>query len=196
MASEEKFSFDQFDPSLIGEIASLLDQKSYSLLMRTNKLIFIACTSPNRLRKISLNGEDADIDYAAINMSSFHSIEVLQLSLHEFSELSWDESTIVGRHLKSLNIMIQPKCLERPAPHILINEFMTQQHLKFDALHNLSLWGRNGETSLCTLAAFSWLLSKFAMIVDLNLHSIFVDIPCNVDVIELRGSLPNLRKLG
>ena len=114
MVSEKKLSIDQLDSPLIGEIASLLYQKSHALFSRTNKRILAACNSPNRLREVSLDDDDIMIlfmfpncvgtDYSTINLSNYHSVEHLRISLHKFSQLQWNESVVVGRHLKSLTI--------------------------------------------------------------------------------------------
>ena len=93
---------DSLPSSLIGEIASYLKHKSYSLLSQSNRAIYIGCNNPNTLRELNLFNVD---NYSCIKLSKYRQIKYLKLNLRKFSELSLPSNTTILPQLTQLSLM-------------------------------------------------------------------------------------------
>ena len=71
--------------SLVGEIASNLQQPDYISFSKTNRKLFIDSNSPNRLRRMILI--KGNYNYSALRLEHFRQIKHLSLSLNRISEL-------------------------------------------------------------------------------------------------------------
>ena len=88
--------------ALIGEIGSLLDQKSHTRFSRCCRDIHIACESPFcTLRSLSLLGTDS---YERVNLQRYAQIRSLRLDVNLFQHLPLPSSGIVCRSLSTLTL--------------------------------------------------------------------------------------------
>ena len=87
--------------ALIGEIGSLLDQKSHMRFSRCSRDIYIGCECPCTLRSLSLLGTDT---YDRVDFRRYAQIRSLQLDVNQFPQLQLPSTGIVCRSLSALTL--------------------------------------------------------------------------------------------
>ena len=79
-------SITNLPSTMIGEIASFLDQKSYARFSSTNRKLFVVCNSPNRLVDLRL---DFVKDFSFISLGNYRHLTTLEFAMENIDDFDW-----------------------------------------------------------------------------------------------------------
>ena len=136
---------DSLPNELIGEIASYLSQKHYSVFAQTNRSIYIGCNDPNTLKHLNLH---EITNYASVNLQHYPNIDHLELKSSKFHQLSLPSNETILPHLTKLTLHMKSDAQ--------INKLSLQTAISFKNVTHLELHDFND-----TLDNYAKLLKLF-----------------------------------
>ena len=178
--------------SLIGEIGSLLDQKSHMRFSRCSRDLHIGCESPCTLRSLSLLGTDS---YERVNLQRYAQIGSLRLDVNLFQHLPLPSRGIVCRSLSTLTLRNGDV---RHNPDL--NSLLQCSAIDFTNITALTLQNffgrqRNQTAHRFPVESFLNLLSIFPNLQFLYLNGLATN-PLNSEQLKrMKKMLPNLHSL-
>lgn len=147
--------------SLVGAIASFLDQYEYIYFSMTNRKMYLDCISPNRLQKLDLRFVD---DYDTIPWNHFRQINILDFNLKQISQFK----AINGHRFGGCN-QLQTLVIEGGDSTVAdLDMLINDSSPCFSRIDSLSL---NSFSNLPP-DKFIEILSKFVELIHLKLHNI------------------------
>ena len=184
-----KRSITTLPTTMIGEIASYLDQKAYARFSTTNRKMFVDCNSPNRLVSLNLGPV---VDFNFISMANYRYLTSLEFAVADIDDFDYRQM-FRCRRLRTLMITgEQDGAVED------LSRFIDDIDGAFTGVTTLALYGfmRLRQTNLRTSLPpklVAQLLALFPALTHLKLYNVhFTD---NLDTALLANCCPSLNRL-
>eukprot|EP01084_Bolivina_argentea_P286151 490837_1 len=181
---KQNIKLDSIPKSLIGVIASFLNQKNYINFSKCNRYIYLGCYTPNLMQELILD----DKDHSSVNLCLYPSITYLHFNLQSTHELMRNTSITNVPVINQLEAMALNGVERNDCD---INVFMTQNGINTNTITELTLNTFGKPNDKFDNAKFMQLLTKFPNINSLHFGGVYSDFDPN----DIKKLYPNLKGL-
>ena len=181
-----KVTIESLSSTLIGEIASYLEQNSHISLSQANRIIYIGCNNTNTLRKLDL---ESIKNYSCIKLAQYPRLKCLRVKLSKFKEFKFPNNVKILQNLTKLEFdgdEFVGDVGERD-----IDPLLHQKSIDFTKISYLQLRDVGAPENKYPLDKFKILMSLFPNITMLSLRDTHLDITSG-DEINVKQLFPKL----
>ena len=161
----DEHAFTVLPATMIGEIASYLDQQAYARFSSTNRKMFVDCNSPNRL--VALNLDPVE-DFNFISLGNYRHLTSLEFALVDIDNIDY---RIIPRCHRLQTLML---CGQDQGATDKLAGFIRNIDEPFSSVTTLALYGfrKSMEGNPLPPEPFVQLLTLFPALTHLRLHNI------------------------